>query len=217
MSTYIDLRGCSFDEFVNFLFSRDTPLEGQKRDPWYWHAEADFDPLEICAYYDRLFRQPKFLIERFSKPQLEQAFWAIPGQNLNCSAGNLIWNTEVPFPRRQECVQSMSNLFSELFASEPLETSVEMWWDALCYDWHCGNRLRERGGEDQSMQNVMFETLRSILGQNSEICQGAALHGLGHLHHPDTPQLIEDYITAHPELTKEWRDYAIAASRFDVL
>jgi len=94
---------------------------------------------------------------------------------------------------------------------------MEMWWDALCYDWHCGNKKRERGGEDRSMQDVMFETLRSILAQDSEICHGAALHGLGHLHHPDTKQLIDVYLTQHPALKKEWRDYALAAARFEVL
>lgn len=216
-STYADLHGCSFKGFVDFLFSRETFPENEKRDPWYWHVEVDFDPLEMCAYYVQLFRQPKFLVEEFSKAQLEQAFWAIPGQNLGCSAGNLIWDTDVPFARREECVRSMSDLFSELFATEPLETSVEMWWDALCYAWECENKKRERGGEDMLMQNVMFETLSSILAQDSAICQGAALHGLGHLHHPQTPQLIEGYIAQHPDLSKEWQAYALAAARFEVI
>jgi hypothetical protein len=215
--TYADISQYSFDELIDFLFAREVPSETEKRDPWYWHTEVVFDPQLICSYYVRLFRQPSFLLDRFSKAQLEQAFWAIPGQNLECSAGILIWNTDLPFGDREECVRSMSDLFANLFATEPLETSVSMWWDALCYDWHCGNRNRQRGGEDLLMQDVMFETLRSILEQDSAICQGAALHGLGHLHHPDTPQLIEGYLKQNPSLSKERKEYAHAAARFQVL
>jgi hypothetical protein len=90
----------------------------------------------------------------------------------------------------------MADLFRILFATEPLDTSVQMWWDILCYDWHCGNRKRERerGGEDERMQDVIFQTLTAILALDSGICQRAALHGLGHLHHPETENLIQRYI-----------------------
>ena len=97
---------------------------------------------------------------------------------LECSAHRLVWNTAVPFEIREECVRSMYFLFRESFIDESLENSVCMWWDSFCYDWHCGNRKRSRGGEDLAMQDVMFETLSRILGLESETCQGAALHGL---------------------------------------
>ena len=96
-----------------------------------------------------------------------------------CSVYLLIWNTDLPLSAREQCVRSMVNLFRDLFATEPLDSAVQMWWDSLCYDWHCGNRSRLRGGEDLSMQNVMFDTLVEILALDSEHCQGAALHGLG--------------------------------------
>lgn len=217
LPTHTDITQYSFDEFVDFLFDRDVPVAREKRNHWYWNTEVTFDPQTVCAYYVHLFKQPDFLAERFSKPQLEEAFWAIPGRNLSCSAGNLIWNADLPFANRAECIRSMSNLFARLFAAEPLETSVSMWWDALCYDWHCENRRRERGGEDLLMQDVMFETLTSILDHDSPICQGAALHGLGHLHHPETPQLIQNYLAKHRSLTKEWKEYALAAARFQVM
>lgn len=216
-SAYADISHYSFEEVVDFLFARDVPSKTGPCDPWYWHVEVVFDPHLVCSYYVRLFRQPSFLLERFSKAQLEQAFWAIPGENLSCSAGNLIWNTDVRFAEREECVRSMSDLFASLFATEPLETSVSMWWDALCFGWDCGNKSRQRGGEDLLMQDVMFETLRSILAQDSEICQDAALHGLGHLHHPDTPQLIQGYLKQNPSLSEARREYALAAARFQVL
>jgi hypothetical protein len=67
------------------------------------------------------------------------------------------------------------------------------------------------------LQNVFFETLTKVLAIDSWLCQGVALHGLGHLHHPDTESLIRRYIDGHPLLTKEQLAYAQAAAKFDVL
>ena len=111
----------------------------------------------------------------------------------------------------------MVDLFVRLFANEPLETSVNMWWDALCYDWNCGNKDRNRGGEDLQMQDVLFDVLSELLKNDSEICQGAALHGLGHLHHPKTEELIDSYLRQRPSLPEEWKKYALAAAKFEVL
>jgi hypothetical protein len=212
----VDISQFSFDEFVSFLFDRDWPPTTARFDPWYWHTEVTYAPDLICSYYVRLFRQPHFLLERFSKPQLEQAFWAIQVDNLDCSASQIIWHPDLPFAAREECVRAMADLFRNLFATEPLETSVQMWWDSLCYDWHCGTKAREWGGEDERMQDVIFQTLSAILALDSSICQKAALHGLGHLHHPDTENLIARFIATNPNLTKEQLEYALAAAKFEV-
>jgi len=213
----IDIRGYSYDEFVSFVFDREIrPREG-KYHPWYFDVEVAFDANRLCAFYIRLFRDPNSILAKYSKAQLEQGFWAIHGASFDCSVQHLIWNTDVPFPSRCECVKSMSDLFKRFFATEPLETSVSMWWDSLCYEWECGNRNRERGGEDMLMQDVMFEVLAGLLQNDSEICQGAALHGLGHLHHPSTQKLVEDYIKQRPSLGEAWKKYALAAARFEIM
>jgi hypothetical protein len=110
----------------------------------------------------------------------------------------------------------MFHLYDQFFAVDFLETSGEMWWDALAYDWHCGNRDRKRGGEDLLMQNVMFETLVKILRLRSVNCQYAALHGLGHLHPPETKDAINTYLKASTA-DDSLREYAEAAARFEVL
>ena len=224
-----DIRCASFDEFVRFLFDRDAPsreevvnalrsgIKTEKWPPWHFHVEVAFDPHKTCQHYSRLFLEPKFLLERFSKDQLEQGFWAIQGPNLECSASRVIWDRTLPFDTREEVVRSMFYLFRDLFFAESLYDSVSMWWDSLCYGWHCGNRKRERGGEDLRMQDVMFETLSLILAVPSEICQGAALHGLSHLHHPKTEVLITKFIDCNPSLTEPWRNAALAASRFELM
>jgi hypothetical protein len=215
-TTHVDLTNSSFDDFVAFLFDRDVSLESEGRDYWYWHVEVEFDPKKIGAYYVQLFRQPEFLLTRFTKVQLEEGFWAIQGPNLDCSVFRIVFDPDLPLAVREECIRSMADLFRRLFATEPFDSSVQMWWDSLCYDWYCGNRNRERGGEDLELQDIFFQTLAKVLAIDSWICQGAALHGLGHLHHPQTKELIERFIDEHPSLTQERKAYALAAAGFKV-
>jgi hypothetical protein len=215
-TTYVDLTNSTFDDFVAFLFDRDVSLESEGRDYWYWHVEVEFNAKTIGAYYVRLFTQPEFLLIRFTKLQLEEGFWAIQGPNLDCSVFRIIDDSDLPLSVREECIRSMADLFKRLFATEPFDSSVQMWWDSLCYDWHCGNRNRERGGEDLELQDVFFQTLAQVLAIDSWICQRAALHGLGHLHHPQTKELIERFIHQHPSLMEERNAYALAAARFEV-
>lgn len=214
--THVDLTNSSFDEFVSFLFDRDVPPDSVKGNRWYYNLEVEFDAKIICGYYVQLFREPEFLSTRFTKSQLEEGFWAIQGPNLDCSVSRIVLESDLPLPEREECIRSMVDLLKRLFAKESLDTSVSMWWDSLCYDWHCGKRNRARAGEDEELQDVFFRTLSELLSIHSDICQGAALHGLGHLHHPDTPQLVDRYIQEHPSLTKHRKEYALAAARFEV-
>lgn len=216
-TTQVDLTNSSFDEFVVFLFDRAISSESEGRDYWYSHLEVMFDPGKIGAFYMQLFRQPEFLLKRFTKQQLEQGFWAVQSPNLDCSVARIIEDSDVPLSMREECIRSMEDLFKRLFATEPFNTSVQMWWDSLCYDWECGNRNRERGGEDMELHDIFFQTLANVLAIDSWTCQSAALHGLGHLHHPKTKALIEGFIDAHHLLTQEQETYALAAAKFEVL
>lgn len=111
----------------------------------------------------------------------------------------------------------MFHLYELLFSKVSLDTAADMWWDSLTYDWHCGIRARDKGGEDELMQDVMFDTLGKILLLPSEECQTAALHGMGHLHHPETCPVIDAYLTKRPEIDTDLREYALAAARFKVL
>jgi hypothetical protein len=214
-----DIKGMSFDQFVEFIFNREVvPLSGHVgSDPWYWHVDLDYDPHEVARFYIRLFCEPEFLLSHYTSAQLEQAFWAILSANLECSVEQIIWDKRLPFDLRESCVRSMYELYARLFAKEPLEASSNMWWDSLAYDWYCGNRARENGGEDSSMQDVMFETLVKILDLPQEWCQEAALHGLGHLRHPFTVPAVQRFLSTTPAIDTELKEYALAAARFEVL
>lgn len=209
-----DLTNISFDDFVSLIFD---PAERIKLDTPALEMEVQVDAKMLCAHYVRLFQKPEFLLSRFTKQQLEEGFWHIMGGNHEWYLGNLMEYSDAPLSSRKECIESMPVLFERLFVNEPLDTSVHMWWDAFCYSWHCGNRKRERGGEDLELQDTYFQALEKVLTIDSWICQGAALHGLGHLHHPGTSALIGRYIGEHPLLTKDQLAYAQAAAKFEVL
>lgn len=238
----VDLIDASFEEFIEFLFDREFPPtadfeplpSGRRRayhlQPWYRRTDVTVDLLKICAYYTRLFRAPEFLRERFSREQLELGFLAIQGTSFFgisrivrpdsphlVKLQVMIRNQGLPFEMRAECVRAMHDLYEKLFFNEPLEHSVYMWWHMICIFWDPEEKSPSHGGEDEAMQDVIFETLSRILLLDSAICQGAAIHGLSHLHHPQTVDLISQYLDRHPDMEEErWR-IALAASRFDLM
>lgn len=218
--TSYDLTEASYDDFVKFLFAHESipfPQEKGDPEPWYWHATVEFAPLSVASFYIRLFTEPDSLLQKYSLQELEQGFWAIQSSNIECSVTEIIWMESIPFEIRESCVRAMFHLYQRLFSHEPLDTSVEMWWDSLAYDWHCENRSRSNGGEDLLMQDVMFETLSKILALPSSEVQASALHGLGHLHHPDTEALVDEFLERNPQIDSGLREYALAAAKFDVM
>lgn len=217
----VDLSSVRYEEFIDFIFNKPivpvkanlTPEEG----PWYWGTETIFNPAVIAGYYIKLFTKPEVVLKSYSDDELEQGFWAIQGCNLDCSVYELMWMKQLEFEVRESVVRSMYYLFVRIFADKPLFTSVDMWWDSLAYDWYCENRSRKNGGEDELMQDVIFETLTKILSIEKTHIQYAALHGLGHLLHPDTPKLIGNWLESHSKDDAELKAYAIDASNFKVL
>lgn len=217
----VDIQNVSFEEFVGFLFDHDViPIpEYATNDPgpWYWNIEVTFDSLRVVRYYRRLFSEPNFLVDLFSEEQLEQGFWAIQSGSIECSVSEVIWDEHIDFEERSSCISSMYFLFDRLFREHPLENAPHMFWDSLAYDWYCGNRSRSNGGEDLLVQDSMFQTLTKILRIDSDHCRFAALHGLGHLMHPDTERVIDQFLRGSETISDELVEYARLAASFEVL
>jgi hypothetical protein len=77
--------------------------------------------------------------------------------------------------------------------------------------------LRDNADEGLALWNVMFETLTKILNLPSTNAIRAALHGLGHLHHPETEKLIEAWLEREKPTDPDLIAYARAAAKFKVL
>ena len=201
-----DLRNASFDEFVDYYFDRPD-------DSWvvecFWKEK--FYPAQCLENFTRLFREPLFLLERFTRPQLEEGFFTIPNGHFEASVKSLLWNEEAALDQREECVRAMYFLYRDLFSIDHLVHSAHMWWDQLAFEY--GYDLEEeqhpyqKGEAGYRLQQVMFETLCEILKLPSKDCQFDALHGLNHVRHAQTEPVLRAYMDAHPELDESWKAY----------
>jgi len=109
-----DISEASFDEFVDYLFTH-YAYEG------YWEFDpVNFDPVRSAQLYTRLFSEPAFLLQRFSREQLEKGFWEVQGCNLEISAGHLIAIREIPLDLRLDFIRAIYNLYRYFFAVDAL-------------------------------------------------------------------------------------------------
>ena len=217
-----EIRLATYEAFVAFLF--DETFRGPSGEPiresygahWYDDIEVGLDAAICARYYIRLFESPAQLIDMYPHSVLEYAFGAMINCNYPLSVSELVWDSDVPLETREELIRSMVPLFERFFAVKPFWYSTYMWWDAIAFAYCCGNAVRGRSEEETRLQDVIFASLQKILVIPSDECRDAALHGLGHLMHPDTESLIERFLAEHPELNPDTRAYALAAASGDV-
>ncbi len=200
----VNLDELSFEQFVDLVFNHPVT------DPaWYWADDFDYyfdDGIATVEHLTSLFREPEFLFEKYSLEQLEQGFYFITFLLCYIKFDGLLWAESIPFSLRKNCISSMYELFSRFFAVNSLKTIGFMWWDCLAYGYYMSNGKPE-DENGAKVQQAMFETLRRILKIDSEECQKSALHGLGHLKHPEIEKTIKDYLRRR-FVKLELREYA---------
>ena len=205
----IDLRGRDLEGVTDFIFGHSVP-EDPNSNGWHWDVDLTFDPREQVAHLTAIFRNAADLRVRYSPGQLEQGFWyLISGADGGLS--DLLWNTAVPWEARAELIDATVVLYRDLFAVDPLDTSSHMFWDGIAYDYGL-TRDPMSNVEDRRVQHAIFKALVQILGLDSLTCQRAALHGLGHLRHPETEKAVEDFLARNPDLAENDRAYARACA-----
>ncbi len=78
-----------------------------------------------------------------------------------------------------------------------------MWWDFVAGGFweylEFGEKIQQGdvarlNHEHRALLNTMFDVLSQILMLSDERTQGYALHGLGHLHHPQVKKLVQNFI-----------------------
>ena len=209
-----ELRGRSLEEIQDFVFAHPVPTI-QDEPGWWFEAVVEFEPEEYVTRLTEMFRDPAGLRTRYTREELEQGFWMLIS-GADTSLESLFWHTAVPWEAREALIQATVDLYEKLFAFEPLDTSVYMFWDALAYDYCVPTRYPETDSEDGRIQDAMFSALTQILRIDSITCQMAALHGLGHLRHRDTEPAIKAYLASSPSLADEQRQYALACISGDI-
>ncbi|HEX8474005.1 MAG TPA: hypothetical protein VF666_08230 [Pyrinomonadaceae bacterium] len=210
----IDITELTFEEWVEFIFNHPVT-----KPAWHWSDEWEYyasDGVKLVRYLIRLFREPSFLFERYSREQLEQAFWFVPTLLCFVSFRGLLWQKNLPWKLRRELIVSIGDLFERFFAVDALETSCFMWWDVLAYGYHMtGGKPEDKNGA--RVQQAMFETLKRILYLDSRDCRMSALHGLGHLKHPELEKTIDEFLAAHTDLDEELKKYALQCRMGEIM
>ncbi len=198
-----------FDEWVDLIFNH------QVTDPeWYRLQESDpgwaGDPNRFLAYATQLFQNPNVLLDQYSAEQINQGFcYLLPEHGL----WRWIWEEAIDTALRTECVMSMFNVFEQLFNSQ---TYKEAYFEA-CYMWWDYLRISEKNNPDPKVKEAILKALSKILEIDSRNCQRSALHGLGHLEHPEKEKVIEKFVLSHPDLDTELTSYAYSAMQGSVL
>jgi hypothetical protein len=100
-------------------------------------------------------------------------------------------------------------VFSDYVSKSPaqiMENCFSMWWDFIAssfweylgYTEKIGEgELVRLNHEQRSLLDSMFDTLSRILALPDERTQGYALHGLGHLHHPEGRNLVQNFLDSN--------------------
>lgn len=216
---HYDLRTISYEGFLDFIFDHPaTPSiskgsGGAYGDPggrWFDEIdlEIDFDPALNCEYLTLLFCDPRELLVRYSRAQIEQGLWWMQTSYNDGSAADVLWTASLPVERRLAMIRAMYFLYSELFSGHRFGRAPHMWWENLARPV-AGLAGGEAWWADRHrIENAMFRTLSSLLDLDAEQCRIDALHGLNHLAHPDRELIIGNYLDRRSELDETHRTYA---------
>ena len=211
----LDFSQLTYEEWLKFLFDR--PIE----EDVFWKEHDRYDacivaePAKVVGYLERLSVKHRDICASYSGDQVNQGLWAI------FSVFNLqsyIFDVDVDLKIREHCIESMYSLFAD--AVIPLDLDVRhgfywMWWDYILHElWLSGNEeyhLTSLRPDLLQLLEATVRTLSEILILPHRGCQWAALHGLGHSHHPQAAHMVQRYLEEHDtELTEEDRAWVKA-------
>lgn len=223
----------SYQEWIDFFFNRtvieDVALSTNEFTNGYTFFDVS-DPAGIISHLTRMCREFSILADRFSLPQIDQGIWVIFGPTFEYQ--RCLFDRSVPVSMRVECIRSMYQVYADFVAPsdvEAMENCFYMWWDLIgesfwseFYDYsqlHDPSapldELLSNGEENRyvldkldedswQILDAIFETLVRILALDDARARQAALHGLGHSHHPHVKAVVQGFIDAHRgELTDE--------------
>jgi hypothetical protein len=212
----IDFSTLTYEELIEFIFNR--PVFKAHEDKWE-KVETTFPPSNrpvLVEHLTRLCLEFSSLRSRFTWEQIDQGVWAMLMNPVE--AVDWLMDDKVPNDLRLRCIESMYEVFAGTVAhidsDTPMENCFFMWWDIVASRFcsSLGYRTNEvliPNTEDaRQVHDTLFNTLVRILNLDDTRSHGSALHGLGHLHHPDGAQVVQRFIETHradaPPEAIEW-------------
>lgn len=194
----VDYSEKCYDEWLHFAI-RSTDEQ---------HGDVEIDPvkpLALVEYFERTCMSLHDLVGQYSWPEIDRFIWN--------SLSNPFWISRIvtdpmlPAAPRASCIDSMYFPFKQVLGQvpefEPELNGFYMWWDIVCGGFCMQHGYFENepfvpgSEESRKIHDKLLETLRRILKIPEERTQMCALHGLGHLHHPDGAEIVQKYIDDH--------------------
>jgi len=212
-------RAVNIDKFIDYLSDRDA--DGIE---WYFredHNDPEIEASRLLELSSEVFTSIEKLSTEFEEKQICMGLRYL----VNPSCGPIPYfyvDTSVEFTVRVHAISSMESLFRALFAKIPDEDGLYinmpglrlsyketcyMWWDM--FPRHGSPRRADLDRTD----DVILQTIVSILQLPSQACRESALHGLGHWslsRSEDVEKAIRAFL-AHA--TPDLKAYAVDAMR----
>lgn len=195
-----DISDATFDELVAFYFDRPDMNYGSQG-AWYYDAEVLYDANKNANFFIALFREPRFLLDKFRREQIDQGFWAITSYAFEGNLLDLLFeDDDVPMALRDEMIRSVYDLYEKLIAVNQIGESSVFFWNHLTY---YGTGYFSQREKFRHLNDVIFETLLRLLNSPTSSSQGYALYGLEKLRHMETEPALTKFLKTHRMLSKD--------------
>jgi hypothetical protein len=167
-------RSSDFEEWVDTWFVISD--EDGSDDEEVWNLSSQ----EEAEYCTRLFENPEFLVEKFTRQQLATGFWKIFGID---GSWRGVMDSSVPELVRRRCVRAIGALYTKLF--DPLCESIpdemqdkDSFCTAVFMIW-------DLNGVDvvqtyPELRDDCVSVLWAAINCQSAACISSGLHGMGH-------------------------------------
>jgi hypothetical protein len=191
----LDPSRLTYPEWIRFFFDR--PIQ----EKIFWDEIDEYDewreiavPARIVQYLRTLCLEHKAIREAYSEEQVEQGLWGIFATYMY---QRTLFEPAVDVGTRIQCVEAMYYLYADVVAylgGDKDDGFYWMWWDYIGHEVRAYEALTMDG---KQVFDAVIQTLAKILGLPSLNCQWAALHGLGHVHHPKVREIVQHYLDTH--------------------
>jgi hypothetical protein len=204
----LDLRNVTFEQFVRVVF--DHYPEDDVDDKWFWKEDYDVQ-IDARLFVDHLtqvcLRSADVLAPFTVRQVCEGLEFVFCGPDASSRLEQL-WSSHVPWQERRGCILAIPQLYHQVFERHDDAWCGFMLWDWIAYGYGSGTKTPDRDPEDARVQDAMFEALRGMLDSSHTETQAAAIHGLGHLHHRESSQLISSFLSSDRTIAPSVRSYA---------
>jgi hypothetical protein len=209
----------TFDQWVAHVF--DHPVVEPQ---WWFSSTAPYwnelaVPARALEFVTQLFREPEFLLQRFTPAQIDQGLNYLVSP-AGSSHMRVLLDESLPWESRRACFDAMIMLYGKLLGpmngdtlghlQQPGSPAVPnfacyMWWDVILINGGMEHNDRDRINE--AVLHVFETVLRTM---TSEACLESVLHGLGHWQSdmPDRVEAIVGRFLQRTDISDDLRSYA---------